>query len=68
MCQIIRLCSKKFFLNCDDGGGGGVIQKIVFDHVTFIKVKGQIFPRLRYITGKYGLKPSNNKGDIEGRP
>ena len=24
------------------GGGGGVLQKIVFDHVTFIKVKGQI--------------------------
>ena len=23
-------------------GGGGVLQKIVFDHVTFIKVKGQI--------------------------
>ena len=45
--------------------------KIVFDHVTFIKVKGQIyacrkiFPRLR--TAKYGLKPSNNKGDIQGR-
>ena len=65
------------------GGGGGVggggvcvcvLKKIVFDHVTFIKVKGQIqacrkiFPRLRYITAKYGLKPSNNKGDIQGRP
>ena len=56
------------------GGGGGVLQKIVFDHVTFIKVKGEIsacrkiFPGLRYITGNYGLKPCNNKGDIQGRP
>ena len=24
------------------GGGGGVLKKNVFDHVTFIKVKGQI--------------------------
>ena len=23
---------------------------------------------IRYITAKYGLKPSNNKGDIQGRP
>ena len=56
------------------GGGGGVLKKIVFDHVTFIKVKGQIeacrkiFPRLRYISAKCGLNPSNNKGDIQGRP
>ena len=56
------------------GGGGGYFKKIVFDHVTFIKVKGQIyanrkiFPRLRYITAEYGLKSSNNKGDIQGRP
>ena len=24
--------------------------------------------RIRIITAKYGLKPSNNKGDIQGRP
>ena len=54
------------------GGGGGVLQKNCFDHVTFIKVKfkhaEKFFPCLRYITAKYGLKPSNNKGDIQRRP
>ena len=39
----MRDFSRDCFLNCDDGGGGGVyFKKIVFDHVTFIKVKGHI--------------------------
>jgi len=53
---------------------GGVLWKLVFDHVTLIKVRGQvwpcgkIFPRLRYMWAKNEKKRSNNKGDIQGHP
>ena len=50
------------------GRGGGYLKKIVFDHVTFIKVKfkhAEKFSHTLYnITAIYDLKPSNNKGDI----
>ena len=33
------------------GGGGGVLQKIVFDHVTFIKVKFKRAEKFSYAKG-----------------
>ena len=48
----------------------GYFKKIVFDHVTFIKVKFKHAEKFSHAcqTAKYGLKPSDNKGDIQGRP
>ena len=64
------LCCEQFFLKRNDERV--YLKKLVFGHVTLIKVRGQvgpcgkIFPCLRYMWAKNEKKSLNNEGAIQG--